>query len=1081
MTTVNYILQGNVVIKSPGRNHHEKRWATLTAKRLAIFKAETNLVALHTIPLLSLKEVMLDQKTHDVVLLSEGSMYSFHAKQANETTQWLDEIQKTWQKAIDESSIEFAKHEEAVIIIQRFWRAYQVRKNEGAVLHEHLRRFRAARTIQRAYRSYNRRKVTGASGTTMSGKRMTLAEIVEFQANHIPMDIIDYVIVFRTTSRKIEHENQQKEKKDQQQHQEMELKPAPTFERDPYPFATRRPQFETKSSKKKKGRKKVERVKQNAKEKDQPKYDDEDDVGLTCFGKPDRTMREIKKVQNLIVSKLKAKNLGVDLRGSSDGKLTFLRISASFEALCAEAERFKLRKILKPEAVTVEGCDVVEFTVSQRNDFDGIDHPTTFFFPAERKRLVWRLLTSIEVNSDEKFGSLRYGDNLIPRAIATGYAESIFPMQNIKPMNALKDEWKKLSLNPPVPSIASYFGEKIAVQFLFSGFYAKWLIFIAIMGLIGFIIGMINPGGTGRAVEASVLAIIMLVWVSLFDKSWARKQNIRKIDSGSITQREPQFVRPLFKGKVQFDPSTGKNERFYPRRMRFWRQVLSWFITLLFICVSVGAQFCTVFFERDIALAVSGNPSSGTPTFFGSLLPAMLAGILSMVLWTIYGRVAQTLTAFENFRTANQHETHYAIKMVVFLLFNNFFSIFQIIFGNNPFLMDDATESALCTRVDIRITVLLIFQFIKRQVGHNILPNIIGTLKEKKRKRQNAGYEKVKAELKAIEKDVERRKRGEDKRDKLAQEKANREAEEDEEDSAAKEQKADESSDLDDEEDDEAYIARKMAQLEQEKQEQARKQEEAKKEAEEEEFVAVVPRALMKALQDKKEEFAAVSESHRKQKNEYEIEMNKGRYDHLNQYLDMFNYLVFIVFFSCVTSLSALVSLISTLLDTLSARYKLLHLKQRPIPTQHPNTGWLRGSLSLISWLGIVINVGILFFVFKTDLTNLVLSISKQTMSKNELNAIQIIVLIVIENVALLIKALPSIFIPDIPKKTRDAIRKDERMHEDVIAQYKERERIERDKAFCEQAIKEYKRREEEKKKERIKQMQRDLEKRKRV
>ena len=113
---------------------------------------------------------------------------------------------------------------------------------------------------------------------------------------------------------------------------------------------------------------------------------------------------------------------------SKDEQHSIIFVSATFEALCAEAEMQQFKKLLKPECVDVEGCDMVEFVDTQRSRFAGIEDQETFFYSGERKKLVYDMMCELEVSKSEVIGKIRYGDSLIPRALAMGCCEALFPI-----------------------------------------------------------------------------------------------------------------------------------------------------------------------------------------------------------------------------------------------------------------------------------------------------------------------------------------------------------------------------------------------------------------------------------------------------------------------------------------------------------------------------------------------------------------------------------------------------------------------------------------------------------------------------
>ncbi|KAK2943700.1 hypothetical protein BLNAU_16867 [Blattamonas nauphoetae] len=135
--------------------------------------------------------------------------------------------------------------------------------------------------------------------------------------------------------------------------------------------------------------------------------------------------------------------------------------------------------------------------------------------------------------------------------------------------------------------------------------------------------------------------------------------------------------------------------------------------------------------------------------------------------------------------------------------------------------------------------------------------------------------------------------------------------------------------------------------------------------------MTVVPRELMLELREKRREFREYENEYNKRMSEVEFEQSKGKYDYVQQYLDKLNYILQIAFFTPISPLSSLVALISGVLDTLSARYKLLNTKQHPIPSTRPNTSWMETSITTIIWASIPLTTLELYYCFRAKLTDL--------------------------------------------------------------------------------------------------------------
>ena len=148
-------------------------------------------------------------------------------------------------------------------------------------------------------------------------------------------------------------------------------------------------------------------------------------------------------------------------------------------------------------------------------------------------------------------------------------------------------------LNPteqPIEKLREYFGEKIALYFVFVGFYAKWLTFPAAVGFLvqlsQFLSGMADNWA------APVYCVLMAGWSALFLEYWKRKQATCALEWDMRDFQETARPRPQFAAAT--DPETnddmqrrnvitGEREKYFPRATRIRRQILSFLVSTLAI------------------------------------------------------------------------------------------------------------------------------------------------------------------------------------------------------------------------------------------------------------------------------------------------------------------------------------------------------------------------------------------------------------------------------------------------------------------------------------------------------------------
>ncbi|KAK2963603.1 hypothetical protein BLNAU_1168 [Blattamonas nauphoetae] len=159
--------------------------------------------------------------------------------------------------------------------------------------------------------------------------------------------------------------------------------------------------------------------------------------------------------------------------------------------------------------------------------------------------------------------------------------------------------------------------ERVAAQFAFNEYLIKSLSILALVGIVVFVLDQL------------VDVVIIFVRSSIFDRLWRRKNARSLYDTNSLKPTEPDMIRPVFIGRCssQTSPAT---ERVYPPDSN-----------AIFLALSIAGQWATVFYEADLV-----------STFH----PGLINGVLQMVLWSLYGRVAVWLTEADLGRASNEDE-----------------------------------------------------------------------------------------------------------------------------------------------------------------------------------------------------------------------------------------------------------------------------------------------------------------------------------------------------------------------------------------------------------------------------------------
>ncbi|KAK2952358.1 hypothetical protein BLNAU_12768 [Blattamonas nauphoetae] len=441
----------------------------------------------------------------------------------------------------------------------------------------------------------------------------------------------------------------------------------------------------------------------------------------------------------------------------------------------------------------------------------------------EAERLHIKRFSKKKVTNDDKFGD-------IPLGTASSLKSERHPMH--------------------LPAISV---ERVAAQFAFNEYLIKSLSILALVGIVVFVLDQL------------VDVVIIFVRSSIFDRLWRRKNARSLYDTNSLKPTEPDMIRPVFIGKMQFSDITGHTERVYPTRLKVCRTVVSWIVSAIFLALSIAGQWATVFYEADLVSTFHVQADSEAVLFLVRCKPGLINGVLQMVLWSLYGRVAS--------RSGKSVQRGRALQA--------------------------AHSSGL---------------------GHTVIGNLIGSVPVEETSTNTTLRTEEEGAVKNLDDDQSRFNTPTPGMDLMSQD---------------------------------LYSQTQSRLNTMETADDVRGGREERKVEEEGQAVHQNDCGATRADAGAAGEAEGVQEyenEYNKRMSEVEFEQSKGKYDYVQQYLDKLNYILQIAFFTPISPLSSLVALISGVLDTLSARYKLLNTKQHPIPSTRPNTSWMETSITTIIW-----------------------------------------------------------------------------------------------------------------------------------
>ena len=107
----------------------------------------------------------------------------------------------------------------------------------------------------------------------------------------------------------------------------------------------------------------------------------------------------------------------------------------------------------------------------------------------------------------------------------------------------------------PIDDIKNYLGERIGLYFYFLGHYTSYLIPLAGLGIVVFIILLIEsgtPGGFSYALSNSLATplycVCVIIWGQIMIEMWKRKEATKAMEWGTTGYEATEPERPDFEG-----------------------------------------------------------------------------------------------------------------------------------------------------------------------------------------------------------------------------------------------------------------------------------------------------------------------------------------------------------------------------------------------------------------------------------------------------------------------------------------------------------------------------------------------------
>ncbi|XP_018618731.2 anoctamin-9-like isoform X1 [Scleropages formosus] len=488
--------------------------------------------------------------------------------------------------------------------------------------------------------------------------------------------------------------------------------------------------------------------------------------------KIDNEEAETFKKQKAFIEELKAKNFDVKVvcRENKDGDKLFYGIRAPEDIF------EKYRYLLK-----------VSDSCNGSRELQGDVLLST------RIRIVHFVLHNTFIKTGEKLSEL----------MKRGVFETKFCLHEKNEQKTLTSKWARWTASfrrQPISDVRDYFGEKVALYYVWLGLYTTLLIPAATLGIIVFLYGMAffetSPlikevceadtimcplcdkkckvwqlSDTCTYAKVSHLfdnegtvafAMFMAVWATVFLELWRRQRAVHV--SGWNVSEWDEDEEELILGMVN-DP------RYSPKKYEqsCLRSTVVLILVTLMLMLIIGLAQALVIFR----VAATGLLSEGSSQFmkdnantFAVIMGAVLHYLTIIIMTKVNRRVALLLCKIEKTRSFVTTERSFTVKMFTFQFFTLFSSLFYVAFFlgringypgkysriSGKWRLEECHPTGCLTDLFIQMAIVMVLKQIINNIFEFIVPWISGVLKNKQTKELSDGALHCKKDCSRMEK-----------------------------------------------------------------------------------------------------------------------------------------------------------------------------------------------------------------------------------------------------------------------------------------------------------------------------------------
>jgi len=245
-----------------------------------------------------------------------------------------------------------------------------------------------------------------------------------------------------------------------------------------------------------------------------------------------------------------------------------------------------------------------------------------------------------------------------------------YPLHENKELELLDNDWFNCFVTGlHINRVRDYFGERIALYFLFMSHLQLYLLLPAAVGLVLWVVQSPLVLGTPDNPTAIPLCIAVGFWGTLFVHFWRRKCAIHALSWGTIElTKNMEPSRTEFYGESRINPVTERVDRYYPFSARLWKIVTSYAV-LSVVVLALFFVVAMLFYLRRIYHRDGGR-----------IMFQFINAVIVCITNEFFTIVAKYFTDLENHRTDSDYGTHLLAKTVIFKFINSYISLYYIAF-----------------------------------------------------------------------------------------------------------------------------------------------------------------------------------------------------------------------------------------------------------------------------------------------------------------------------------------------------------------------------------------------------------------